>query len=65
MISAGRGAVDRVEFGVGFIRRVAHRHRDDGSPPPAGASVSSASGELVTLQDGSQVLRSTYWIKRR
>ena len=57
MISAGRGAVDRVEFGVGLTRRMLLTvSNDQGEPLPAGASVSTASGEFVTLvQDGSQV----------
>ncbi|WP_164671426.1 fimbria/pilus outer membrane usher protein, partial [Pseudomonas viridiflava] len=57
MISAGRGAVDRVEFGVGLTRRMLLTvSNDQGAPLPAGASISTASGEFVTLvQDGSQV----------
>ncbi|WP_369683567.1 MULTISPECIES: fimbria/pilus outer membrane usher protein [Pseudomonas] len=70
MISAGRGAVDRVEFGVGLTRRVLLTvSNDQGAPLPAGASVSTASGEFVTLvQDGSQVFlpnvleQPTLWI---
>ncbi|WP_438867682.1 fimbria/pilus outer membrane usher protein [Pseudomonas sp. L1(2025)] len=70
MISAGRGAVDRVEFGVGLTRRVLLTvSTDQGAPLPAGASVSSADGEFVTLvQDASQVFlpnvleQSTLWI---
>ncbi|WP_248752655.1 fimbria/pilus outer membrane usher protein [Pseudomonas sp. MWU15-20650] len=70
MISAGRGAVDKVEFGVGLTRRVLLTvSTDQGTPLPAGASVSSASGEFVTLvQDGSQVFlpnvldQPTLWI---
>jgi len=57
MISAGRGAVDRVKFGVGLTRRVLLTvSTDHGAALPAGASVSSASGEFITLvQEGSQV----------
>ncbi|MDQ0705921.1 outer membrane usher protein FimD/PapC [Pseudomonas sp. W3I7] len=70
MISAGRGAVDRVEFGVGLTRRMLLTvSNDQGAPLPAGASVSTASGEFVTLvQDGSQVFlpnvleQPTLWI---
>ncbi|MEG8231171.1 fimbria/pilus outer membrane usher protein [Pseudomonas orientalis] len=70
MISAGRGAVDRVEFGVGLTRRLLLTvSTDQGAPLPAGASVSSAEGEFITLvQDGSQVFlpnvlgQSTLWI---
>lgn len=70
MISAGRGAVDRVEFGVGLTRRMLLTvSNDQGEPLPAGASVSTASGEFVTLvQDGSQVFlpnvleQPTLWI---
>lgn len=72
MISAGRGAVDRIEFGVGLTRRVLLTASDDqGAPLPTGASVSSASGEFVTLvQDGSQVFlpnvleQPALWITR-
>lgn len=70
MISAGRGAVDRVEFGVGLTRRLLLTvNTDQGAPLPAGASVSSAEGEFITLvQEGSQVFlpnvlgQSTLWI---
>ena len=70
MISAGRGAVDRVEFGVGLTRRLLLTvSNDQGAPLPAGASVSSAEGEFITLvQEGSQVFlpnvlgQSTLWI---
>ena len=70
MISAGRGAVDRVEFGVGLTRRLLLTvSTDQGAPLPAGASVSSAEGEFITLvQEGSQVFlpnvlgQSTLWI---
>ncbi|OOW04660.1 outer membrane usher protein [Pseudomonas sp. MF6394] len=70
MISSGRGAVDRVEFGVGLTRRLLLTvSNDQGAPLPAGASVSSAEGEFITLvQDGSQVFlpnvlgQSTLWI---
>jgi outer membrane usher protein FimD/PapC len=70
MISAGRGAVDRVEFGVGLTRRVLLTvSTDRGQALPAGASVSSGSGEFITLvQEGSQVFlpnvldQPTLWI---
>ncbi|MDQ0738725.1 fimbria/pilus outer membrane usher protein [Pseudomonas sp. W4I3] len=70
MISAGRGAVDRVKFGVGLTRRVLLTvSTDQGAALPAGASVSSGSGEFVTLvQEGSQVFlpnvldQPTLWI---
>ena len=57
MISAGRGAVDRVEFGVGLTRRMLLTvSNDQGQPLPVGASVSTAKGEFITLvQDASQV----------
>ena len=57
MISAGRGAVQRVEFGVTLTRRVLLTARTaQGELLPRGASVSTASGEFVTLvQDGGQV----------
>lgn len=57
MISAGRGAVERVEFGVGLTRRLLLTvSTEQGAPLPAGASVSSGNGEFITLvQEGSQV----------
>ena len=70
IISAGRGAVDRVEFGVGLTRRVLLTvSTDEGQPLPRGATVSTANGEFVTLvQEGSQVFlpnvldQTTLWI---
>lgn len=70
MISAGRGAVERIEFGVGLTRRLLLTvSTEQGEPLPAGASVSSADGEFITLvQDSSQVFlpnvldQSTLWI---
>lgn len=70
MISAGRGAVDRVEFGVGLTRRVLLTvSTEHGAPLPPGASVNTAEGEFITLvQDGSQVFlpnvidQPTLWI---
>ena len=70
MISAGRSAVERVEFGVGLTRRLLLTvSTEQGEPLPAGASVSSADGEFITLvQDSSQVFlpnvldQSTLWI---
>lgn len=57
MITAGRGAVDRVEFGVGLTRRVLLTvSTEQGAPLAAGASVNTAEGEFITLvQEGSQV----------
>ncbi len=57
MISAGRGAVDRVAFGVALTRRLLLNVRDDqGQPLPRGAMVSTADGEFVTLvQESGQV----------
>ncbi|OWP71329.1 fimbria/pilus outer membrane usher protein [Pseudomonas sp. K2I15] len=57
VISAGRGAVDRVDFNVTQTRRVLLTVRTEhGAPLPRGASVSTADGEFVTLvQEGSQV----------
>ena len=57
MITAGRGAVDRVEFGVGLTRRVLLTvSTEQGTPLAAGASVNTAEGEFITLvQEGSQV----------
>ncbi|WP_172681462.1 fimbria/pilus outer membrane usher protein [Pseudomonas sp. MIACH] len=70
MISAGRGAVDRVEFGVTLTRRVLLTARtEQGALLPRGASVSTADGEFVTLvQDGGQVFlpnvleQSALWV---
>ncbi len=57
VISAGRGAVDKVQFGVAITRRaLLSVTTTDGQPLPRGAAVSSADGEFVTLvQEGSQV----------
>lgn len=53
VISAGRGAVDRIEFGVALTRRALLTV--DG-PVPRGATVTTEDGEFVTLvQEGSQV----------
>lgn len=70
MIAAGRGAVERVEFGVGLTRRALLTvSTDGGAPLPRGASVSTAEGEFVTLvQDSSQVFlpnvleQPTLWV---
>lgn len=70
MISAGRGAVDRVDFGVALTRRLLLTVRtDQGQPLPRGAMVSTADGEFVTLvQDGSRVFlpnvleHTTLWV---
>lgn len=57
VLTAGRGAVDKVQFGVAVARRALLTvSRDDGQPLPKGAAVSTADGEFITLvQDGSQV----------
>ena len=57
VLSAGRGAVDKVEFGVALTRRaLLNVISADGRPLPRGAAVSTADGEFVTLvQEGSQV----------
>lgn len=57
VLSAGRGAVDKVEFGVALTRRaLLSVTREDGTPLPRGAAVSTGDGEFVTLvQEGSQV----------
>lgn len=57
VISAGRGAVDRIEFGLVLTRRVLLTvSTDQGAPLPRGATVSTADGEFITLvQEGSQV----------
>jgi outer membrane usher protein FimD/PapC len=57
VISAGRGAVDRVEFGVTMTRRALLKvTTSHGAPVPRGATVSTEDGEFVTLvQDGGQV----------
>lgn len=57
VISAGRGAVDRVEFGVALTRRaLLNVTTENGTPLPRGATVSTADGEFVTLvQQDSQV----------
>ncbi len=57
VISAGRGAVDKVQFGVALTRRaLLNVTTDNGQPLPRGATVSTADGEFVTLvQEGSQV----------
>lgn len=57
VLSTGRGAVDRVKFGVALTRRaLLNVTTADGRPLPRGAAVSTADGEFVTLvQEGSQV----------
>lgn len=57
VISAGRGAVDTVQFGVAVTRRaLLNVTTEDGRPLPRGAAVSTGDGEFVTLvQEGSQV----------
>jgi outer membrane usher protein FimD/PapC len=57
VVSAGRGAVDKVEFGVTLTRRALLKvTTDNGAPLPRGATVSTANGEFVTLaQEGGLV----------
>jgi outer membrane usher protein FimD/PapC len=57
VLSAGRGAVDKVEFGVALTRRaLLNVTNADGQALPRGAAVSTADGEFMTLvQEGSQV----------
>ncbi|ARB26337.1 fimbria/pilus outer membrane usher protein [Pseudomonas tolaasii] len=57
VLSAGRGAVDKVKFGVALTRRALLNVTDaKGQPLPRGAAISTADGEFVTLvQEGSQV----------
>jgi outer membrane usher protein FimD/PapC len=57
VISAGRGAVDRVEFGVTMTRRALLKATTgDGKALPRGATVNTEDGEFVTLvQDAGQV----------
>lgn len=54
VISAGRGAVDTVEFGISMTRRALLKVTTaNGAPLPRGATVNTAEGEFVTLvQDG-------------
>ncbi|NUT76540.1 fimbria/pilus outer membrane usher protein [Pseudomonas sp. C1C7] len=57
VISAGRGAVDKVEFGVSMTRRALLQVTTaNGAPLPRGAVVNTEDGEFVTLvQQGGQV----------
>lgn len=57
MISAGRGAVDNVQFGLKLTRRALLKATTaDGAPLPRGASVTTEDGEFLTLvQDGGLV----------
>ena len=57
MISAGRGAVDTVEFGISLTRRaLLNVTTANGAPLPRGAAVNTAEGEFITLvQDGGLV----------
>ncbi|WP_445261716.1 fimbria/pilus outer membrane usher protein [Pseudomonas sp. RL_105y_Pfl1_103] len=57
VLSVGRGAVDKVEFGVALTRRaLLNVTTKDGQPLPRGATVTTEDGEFVTLvQEGSQV----------
>ncbi|MFP3493972.1 fimbria/pilus outer membrane usher protein [Pseudomonas sp. SIMBA_059] len=57
VLTAGRGSVDKLQFGVSLTRRVLLSVTTaDGRPLPRGAAVSTENGEFVTLvQEGSQV----------
>ncbi|WCM50408.1 fimbria/pilus outer membrane usher protein [Pseudomonas sp. WJP1] len=57
VISAGRGAVDTVEFGITMTRRALLKATTvNGAPLPRGATVNNGDGEFVTLvQDGGLV----------
>jgi len=57
VISAGRGAVDSIEFGLTLTRRALLKATTaNGAPLPRGASVNTEDGEFVTLvQDGGLV----------
>ncbi|VVO08250.1 Outer membrane usher protein FimD [Pseudomonas fluorescens] len=57
MITAGRGAVDNVEFGVSLTRRALLKVTTaNGVPLPRGAAVNTVDGEFITLvQDGGLV----------
>ncbi|CAI8949247.1 Outer membrane usher protein YraJ [Pseudomonas sp. IT-P74] len=57
VISAGRGAVDKVEFGVIQTRRALLKvTQDNGALLPRGATVNTGDGEFVTLvQEGGLV----------
>lgn len=60
VVSAGRGAVDRVDFGLTLTRRaLLHVTTPDGMPLPRGSSVSDDNGAFITLvQDGGKVFLS-------
>lgn len=70
VISAGRGAVGNVEFGVSMTRRALLKVTTaNGTPLPRGAAVNTEDGEFVTLvQDGGLVFlpdvldRRALWI---
>lgn len=57
VISAGRGAVDTLEFGVSLTRRALLKVTTaNGAPLPRGAAVNTEDGEFITLvQDGGLV----------
>jgi outer membrane usher protein FimD/PapC len=57
VISAGRGAVDKIEFGITLTRRALLKATTtNGAPLPRGAAVNSEDGEFVTLvQEGGLV----------
>ncbi|VVQ01864.1 Outer membrane usher protein YraJ [Pseudomonas fluorescens] len=70
VVSAGRGAVDKVEFGVSLTRRALLKVTTaNGAPLPRGATVNTEEGEFVTLvQDDGLVFlpnvldRRALWI---
>ncbi|MBV6827101.1 fimbria/pilus outer membrane usher protein [Pseudomonas sp. PD9R] len=57
VISAGRGAVDKIDFAVTKTRRALLKvTTDEGAPLPRGATVNTEDGEFVTLaQEGGLV----------
>ena len=71
VVTAGRGAVDRIDFGVAMTRRVLLTvTTDQGTSLPRGATVSTADGDFVTVvQEAGQVFlpnvinQPPLWIK--
>ncbi|KTC21773.1 outer membrane usher protein [Pseudomonas marginalis ICMP 9505] len=71
IVTAGRGAVERIDFGVAMTRRVLLSvTTDQGTSLPRGATVSTAEGDFVTVvQEASQVFlpnvidQPPLWIK--
>ncbi|MHC8342304.1 fimbria/pilus outer membrane usher protein [Pseudomonas sp. RT6P73] len=66
VISAGRGAVDNVEFGITMTRRALLKATTaNGAPLPRGAAVNTEDGEFVTLvQDGGLVFLPNVFDRR-